>query len=93
MTFSQGRVTDLEHVKIASHQVKLGLLRLGLRPDGDFLLTYLVNPWTARYVGYNGNAQNIALLPTAAASEIVRTRHFLNDAKQFFIRASYLLRF
>lgn len=61
--------------------------------NADFLFTYLVNPWTALYVGYNGNAQNIELLPTATGSELVRTRYFTNDARQFFIKFSYLLRF
>ena len=61
--------------------------------NADFLLTYLVNPWTALYVGYNGNVQNIELLETPAGSEIIRSPHFINDAKQFFIKFSYLLRF
>ncbi|MFQ5817390.1 MAG: DUF5916 domain-containing protein [Terriglobia bacterium] len=62
--------------------------------NADFLFTYLVNPWTALFIGYNGNAQNIELLPTATGSQIVHhRRRFTNDAKQFFIKFSYLLRF
>ena len=61
--------------------------------NADFLLTYLVNPWTALYVGYNSNAQNIDLLPTATGSEIVRTRRFLNDGRQFFVKFSYYIPF
>ncbi len=62
--------------------------------NADFLITYLVNPWTALYIGYNGNAQNIDLLPTATGSEIVyHRRRFINDAKQFFFKFSYLFRF
>ena len=60
----------------------------------DFLVTYLVNPWTALYVGYNTNAQNIDLVPTDSGAEIIRRRgRFTNDARQFFIKFSYLLRF
>ena len=60
----------------------------------DFLVTYLVNPWTALYVGYNTNAQNIDVVPTTSGAEIIRRRgRFINDARQFFIKFSYLLRF
>jgi hypothetical protein len=61
--------------------------------NADFLFTYLVNPWTALYVGYNGNAQNIDLVPTATGSQLLRTNYFTHDARQFFIKFSYLLRF
>ncbi len=62
--------------------------------NADILITYLVNPWTALFVGYNGNAQNRELVPTAAGARIVRPRRrFINDAKQFFVKFSYLLRF
>jgi len=74
--------------------------------NADFLLTYLINPWTALYVGYNGNAQNLLLCegPRPAQgycrdlgpemSETVRPRRqFINDAKQFFVKFSYLIRF
>lgn len=61
--------------------------------NGDFLLTYLVTPGTALYVGYNGNLQNMNLLPTATGSQIVRTNDFLNDGNQFFVKLSYLFRF
>jgi hypothetical protein len=61
--------------------------------NGDFLLTYQVNAWTALYVGYNGNLQNLNLIPTATGREIVRTPDFLNDANQFFVKFSYLVRF
>ncbi len=61
--------------------------------NGDFLLTYLVTPGTALYVGYNGNLQNINLRPTLTGREIVRTQDFLNDGNQFFVKFSYLFRF
>jgi len=62
--------------------------------NADLLLTYLVNPGTVLFIGYNGNAQNIDLLPTSTGAEVVRNRHrFINDARQFFVKFSYLLRF
>jgi hypothetical protein len=61
--------------------------------NGDFLFTYLLNPWTALYVGYNGNAQNLDLIPTEMGEQVVRTPYFTHDARQFFVKFSYLLRF
>lgn len=64
--------------------------------NGDFLVTYQVNPWTALYVGYNSNLQNIDLLadPLAGTTTVVRTpRSFINDGRQLFVKFSYLLRY
>ena len=62
--------------------------------NADFLVTYLINPWTALYVGYNNNRQNIGLVPTDSGAEIIRRRNqFINDGRQFFIKFSYLFRF
>jgi len=61
--------------------------------NADFLFTYLLNPWTALYVGYNGNLQNIDLVTSPSGSRLARTSGFLNDARQFFVKFSYLLRF
>ena len=52
--------------------------------NADVLLTYLVNPWTAFFVGYNSNAR--VLDPNFPG-------RFTNDAKQFFAKFSYLVRF
>jgi len=50
----------------------------------DFLLTYLVNPWTALYVGTNSNHQNLDLIEEEETTKIVRTRgRLLNDSRQF----------
>jgi hypothetical protein len=61
--------------------------------NADFLFTYLLNPWTALYVGYNGNQQNYDLLTNPAGNQLVRSQTFMNDARQFFVKFSYLLRF
>ena len=69
----------------------------------DFLMTYLVHPGTAIYVGYNSNLENIdrgLCLHVAGTTEcdpngvgLLRTPDGLvNDGKQVFIKISYLLR-
>jgi hypothetical protein len=61
--------------------------------NADFLVTYLLNPWTALYAGYNSNLQNISVVPTSTGTEIVRTNRFINDARGLFVKFSYLFRF
>ncbi len=65
--------------------------------NADVLITYLVHPGTALYLGYNSNLQNIALVPcppmSGCSTQVVRTDRFSNDAKGFFVKFSYLLRF
>jgi predicted porin len=60
----------------------------------DFLITYLVHPNTALYVGYNTNLANV-LLPLGADSngDLLRGPNMINDARNFFVKASYLFRF
>jgi len=82
----------LQYNAVLAHR-KLTALETTKNFNADFLLTYLLNPGTAFYVGYNSNLQNIDLVPTATGSEIVRTGRFLNDAKGFFVKFSYLFRF
>ena len=61
--------------------------------NADFLVSYQVNPWTALFVGYNGNAQNIDLVATPLGSSIIRTNNFIHDARQFFVKFSYFIPF
>ena len=62
--------------------------------NADLLVTYLVNPWTALYLGYNTNYQNLELEEAPGGSQVVRTEDDLsNDAKQLFVKLSYLFRF
>ncbi len=62
--------------------------------NADFLITYLLHPGTALYIGYNGNLQNLdpQLVETDAGLRRTSNR-FINDSKQFFVKVSYLLRF
>ena len=61
----------------------------------DFLITYLVHPGTAIYVGYNSNLENlVSPLGLDPNGNLLRTpNHFINDGRHFFAKASYLFRF
>jgi hypothetical protein len=73
--------------------------------NGDVLFTYLLNPGTAIYVGYNSNLQNLdpslqrvcgglACAPGQSFDGLLRTRNnFINDGRQVFIKLSYLFRY
>jgi hypothetical protein len=69
----------------------------------DFLVTYLVHPGTAVYVGYNSNLENLIpslCLPAAGqtvgcdpnGSGLVRSNGLINDGRVFFVKVSYLFR-
>jgi hypothetical protein len=59
----------------------------------DLLVTYRVNPWTAFYAGFNSNARNLDLIEAPDGNYLLRRPHLLNDANQFFVKMSYLVRF
>ena len=61
--------------------------------NADFLITYLVHPGTAVYVGYNSDLQNIdrRLIPTPTGL-LTSPDQFINDGRLFFVKVSYLLR-
>ena len=62
--------------------------------NADFLLIYLVNPWTALYVGYNSNYADVDLVEGEDGNEVIRTDGDLEqDAEQVFVKLSYLYRF
>jgi hypothetical protein len=63
----------------------------------DFLITYLVHPGTALYVGYNSNLQNLdpslALESNPFVGGVRRSGRLINDGRLFFVKVSYLFRF
>jgi hypothetical protein len=64
--------------------------------NADFLVTYLVHPGTAIYVGYNSDLQNLNVTPQRPGIPgfVTNTaKGYINDSRQFFIKASYLYRF
>lgn len=61
------------------------------RFGGDILLTYLVNPGTALYVGYSDNYENLRI--SSIPPNLVRTGWPGTPVeRQFFVKASYLFR-
>ncbi len=70
---------------------------IGLQRDkrfaADFLMTYLVNPGTALYVGYTDGYQNLALDNTTPAAIRRTGSPTFSTGRQFFAKMSYLLRF
>ena len=66
-------------------------LEQGRRFGGDLLGTYLLNPWTALYIGYNTNYRNRELLLDPLGNQLINTGTDLNqDAEQVFVKFSYL---
>jgi len=63
--------------------------------NADFLITYLVHPGTAVYVGYNSNLQNLdprlGIDPNLGG--VQRGNHLINDGRLLFVKVSYLFRF
>jgi len=64
--------------------------------NADFLVTYLVHPGTAIYVGYNSDLQNLdhsLMLDPAGLAGLYTPKGYINDSRQFFVKVSYLFRF
>ncbi len=57
--------------------------------NGDVLFTYQVNPWTAVYAGYNSNLARPPFLNGAPAAG---PDGYVEDARQAFVKVSYLVR-
>jgi hypothetical protein len=62
--------------------------------NADFLITYLVHPSTALYVGYNSNLENVLLpLGNDPDGQLLHGGRLKNDGRGLFVKASYLFRF
>lgn len=59
--------------------------------NADFLITYLVHPNTALYVGYNSDLQNLNVEPNIGVFNTARG--YINDSRQFFVKVSYQFRY
>jgi hypothetical protein len=57
----------------------------------DLLFRYVLNPWSALYVGFNNNESNLQLVDTPQGTQLVRTEDLARDGKQLFVKFSYLL--
>jgi len=64
--------------------------------NADFLITYLVHPGTAIYLGYNSDLQNLNVFhatPTTPGYVTNTATGYINDSRQFFVKVSYMFRF
>ncbi len=64
--------------------------------NADFLVTYLVHPGTAIYVGYNSDLQNLDHEFTPGPegpAGLYTAKGYMNDSRQIFVKVSYLFRF
>ena len=59
----------------------------------DLLLTYLVNPGTALYVGYQDGYENLAILPGSPPALYRTDDPTTSVGRQVFLKFSYLLQF
>ena len=56
------------------------------------LFRYVLNPWSALYVGYNNNESNLQLVENGDGTmELVRSDDLAQDGQQVFVKFSYLL--
>jgi hypothetical protein len=58
----------------------------------DVLFRYVLNPWSALYVGFNNNQSNLQLVDNEqGGTDLVRTDELARDGRQLFVKFSYLL--
>jgi hypothetical protein len=62
------------------------------RFNADFLATYLVNPWTAVYLGYTNGLQDLALEMTDTTG-LRGAQGLTRTDRQVFAKVSYVIRF
>ena len=56
----------------------------------DVLLRYVINPWSAFYVGYNSNQSNFDIVDIEGERELIVANDLRRDGDQFFVKFSYL---
>lgn len=56
----------------------------------DLLLRYVINPWSAFFVGYNSNQSNFDIVEVEGEREVVVSNDLRRDGDQFFVKFSYL---
>lgn len=57
----------------------------------DVLFRYVLNPWSALYVGFNNNESNLHVVDGEQGPELVRGEDLYRDGRQVFVKFSYLL--
>ena len=56
----------------------------------DLLLRYVINPWSALFIGYNTNQSNFDIVDMEGERELVIANDLRKDGEQFFVKFSYL---
>ena len=56
----------------------------------DLLLRYVINPWSAFYVGYNHNQSNFDIIEMEGERELIVSDDLNKDGDQIFVKFSYL---
>jgi hypothetical protein len=56
----------------------------------DVLLRYVINPWSALFIGYNTNQSNFDIVDMEGERELVIANELRKDGEQFFVKFSYL---
>ena len=56
----------------------------------DLLLRYVINPWSALYLGYNSNSSNFDIVEGEEGRELITTNELKRDGDQLFIKFSYM---
>ena len=101
LTKGQSQLADatLANTRLLNLQTNLGSFPGGPIPASkqfptDVLLTYLLHPGTAIYVGYNSGLSNLALDQSAPNPSVFYKGNPTNRNTQlFFVKLSYLFRF
>jgi hypothetical protein len=63
------------------------------RFNADVLVTYMLNPWTAVYVGYSDGYENRPVAPISAPPPSRADLPLTSVGRQIFIKLSYLFRY
>ncbi len=56
----------------------------------DLLLRYVINPWSAFYIGYNTNQSNFDIVEMEGQRELIVANDLRRDGDQIFVKFSYL---
>jgi hypothetical protein len=85
--------TIIDYNAVLTNETLIGLER-DKRFTADVLLTYMLNPGSAVYVGYTDSYENLVIVPEGTLPTFLRTSSPFNPAgRRFFIKFSNLFRF
>lgn len=85
--------TIFQYTSLVAHPGLSGLSN-NKQFNADFLISYLIHPGTAIYLGYNSDLQTIDRVGIENHTGIFPTRNrFLNDGRQLFVKISYQFRY